>query len=1032
MKKLFLGVLAAAACLCGSAATSTVASRDWVQKKLAEAGIRISQATVTHNPNGSVTAVSPYRCAEVPSMVSVKFTALPAVIKPRPVIQVRRNFLMQLLVPTAYADGDNGNAISITVASGSWIDNLGNEHPFDFGPGGLPLTLDDDMPEVPEDTHTCEPDAANDCICKWYGREVTDDDCPEDYKDWTVSEWASAVGNVDAWVDNEDGITEKVTKKGTSYWVTDNQGVEVNLNNMAQSDAWAAALSEGLNTLNERMEECREAWKRSKQCDNGDEQHDWYTENKSCGSNIWKKKTCRRNSGHTEDEGEEKHDLDSRQWTNAGSTHRRTCSCGEKSESGAHIPQQGEKQWNDSHTGWTRTDTCSVCGATTGQINHTCVHDRCKPCSAGDGCDAVCPTCEGHHNLGGRTNSRCARCQCENCGVTERGTGDTYWGTNPHKENHAGWEACTDHPDSDNERSDAGIHCICECGDFNCAMYGNASHSREEIEPPTYEQISGNEQEHWKCAKSSCSQCDDPYGVKEEHDFDTDAPLSYQYKDNENCIRKLKCNSCGYIQTEGEDVSHSCPGEVESYQNVSASVCRQWKTCENCNGSVYDDSNGHIRDITDDCKCVHGCGYQFEHSYAEDECGNRRCLCGKVDGSESHGDWVDNENGTHKCACGRKTAGHTWGNWYETGRSGVIVHWKRECNSCTAYQTKNTEDDDPPEGCIIGNHIALDNACGCQCGYYTPGATVTLTNCGRTVGQASESEDYHHFTETADGLNCTCQCEAKHHFRDGCDCPSVCKFCKSKTRDGVDTYQGVNEQYHTAKDHACGCKCGKLDNGATTVQFHPKCPTTCRCYGEAGDGTGAWHYPCAMASYLCHNICSYQVNGVYHKANTGSSAVYQPQNLTATEEDHTKRDGSCGCKCRKYYSYYQGDSNIGASSPLHTQNGSYCGCYCRKQSEEHRRASTAAGSCHDCYCGDPAHKIHNQNPSGCGCYCGESSKAGHHRQSSTSCVCYCGETKLNHKWVSGSCWCVCGDKHNAVPSRNARYAATRSARASRG
>lgn len=91
MKKLFLGVLAAAACLCGSAATSTVASRDWVQKKLAEAGIRISQATVTHNPNGSVTAVSPYRCAEVPSMVSVKFTALPAVIKPRPVIQVRRN-----------------------------------------------------------------------------------------------------------------------------------------------------------------------------------------------------------------------------------------------------------------------------------------------------------------------------------------------------------------------------------------------------------------------------------------------------------------------------------------------------------------------------------------------------------------------------------------------------------------------------------------------------------------------------------------------------------------------------------------------------------------------------------------------------------------------------------------------------------------------------------------------------------------------------------------------------------------------------
>lgn len=1002
MRKFILCALATVACLCGSAATSTIASREWVLNKLAEAGIKVSRAVITRNQDGSVTAVSPYTCAEVANMVAVKFTAFPAVFKPRPVIQVRRSFIMQLLVPTAYADGDNGNAISITVGSGSWIDANGNEHPFDFG-DGLPLTLDDEMPEVPDDTHECEPDASNNCICKWYDKEVTDADCPDEYQDWTASEWVNAVGDIDAWVDNEPGITEKVTKKGTSYWVTDNQGVEVNLDNMTKSDAWAAALSDGLNTLNNRMKECREAWKKSKTCYNSEEQHDWYTENKSCGSNTWKEKTCRRNSGHKETEGVGQHDTVSKAWVNNGQNHKRTCSCGQKSETAAHDERHGNKQWNKDRTGWTCTDTCSSNCGWSRTTNHTCVHVKCAACSGGDGCSEPCK-CNGEHDYKFKGTGKCKRCQCDGCKQTEY----ELYGTRT-RADHTGWEACGYLEDNVNMRS-SGDHCCCECGDWS--HEAGSPHDRGNV-PAYREQVADDEgldpeTEHWLVKKTRCRYCDDPYGEVEAHQFDDDSPVTYEYINNETHQKKQGCKlNCGYKKNGGDPIGHE-KGDDSRWEYVSDEICREWSTCPadgGCGKIWSDDSGTHVRSENPDdkCKCGQCKTYQFEHEYSEDACGNSSCqYCGEIEPGtpENHKGWSDNGDGTHTCTCTKKTGDHCdWSEWSVESEDETTITWVRTCGKCPAKEHKTLPKDEPPDNCTLEAHVPLSDACGCICGYYTPGAEVTLTNSDRTVGEASEEEKFHHFGGSEDDQNCTCDCEYKHKFKEGCACPKICNKCKAKTEDGGEP----TENDHEPAEHSCGCKCGSLDSSASSVKFHPKCPTSCRCYGANGDGTGQWHYPCG-GYYGCERICSYSTTEEYHLANLGSDPVKE-NSIAAVETNHTKKGDGCGCRCRAYT-----PSNMTETSPLHTKKSMDCGCICGNAAEScfldfHY---WVPGNCY-CECKGTSHDAKKKHQK-VACECSNVCNGSNHGSGLANGIPYKTDSayKTKHDPKGDGCGCKCG------------------------
>lgn len=835
MKSAIMKCLAAGVCLFAAVAASAddedeavtkVATREWVLRQMAEwdggSGKHdwSRDVTVTDNGNGTVTIESPYLTDTATDCVAISFTVQKPKSAPSPSTARARPSLLSLFVPMAYADVLPDGTITVTITEGGWKDASGNIHYFNFG-SGWTLTLSDALPEKPSDVHECELDG--DCFCLCYGETESTVEVPEEYDAISQQNFdESGLADILSWLVKDDGSLPgfvhqkevgKGSKKRTVYYVTDEQGLEFDLEGISSSPAWKLALLECEDEINDYLKECRDAYIRAHICDRDNPQHDMRTI--ACGGNTWEE--CQ--NPHTHEDDEPLH---------TGHTIQGTCACGKTSS--PHRIVTGDKVAKEGNTGWTQRTYCSLGCGLSSMLDHDCVHEKCRVCSAGDGCNWPCPTCGGLHNFGGQSGARCIRCQCDGCGITERGqTGPLVVIT---IDNHSGWSACREHTDENNQRGE-GSHCVCECGDFGCKR--GTGHKREQLAEPEYEDCGDDDPaSHWMADQSACERCGDPYGVKEEHEYPEDV-ADYEWISNEKCAEKKVCEKCGHERIDDAEEAgghvadgdpfkyeyvseekcghwfkcanckkdyhedghgHALGSEVLRYENVSDEICRAVWKCEHCEHEFNDDTGGHVRNGANGCLCANGCGYQFAHEYEADVCGNESCKhCGlvKPGEDESHGGWTSMGKDGHVCACGKQVEGHQMES--AGGSSSSDAGW------------------------------SLRMVCA-KCGY------------------EEEFHHAHHFTncgtcDAGDGCTAVCTgCKGKHKFGSAssgqcakCECP-MCKDCTAHP-EGIEFHVGwtpcsqdvEDDNYDgTASGAHCQCACLTYGHNAGTGHDYRQIP----------------------------------------------------------------------------------------------------------------------------------------------------------------------------------------------------------------
>lgn len=989
MKKIiaFCGIVLAACCV--HAATVQTASKAWVRQVLRENGIHVSASTFVTNANGTVTISSPFTPTNHPDCVGINLTISPAKLKDE-VINVRnaRSF-WNLIVPTAYAAEPSDPTISITIESGSWVDNRGNVHAFDFGDGyTLEILTGEELPEKPGRDHFCDINA--NCVCtdslKTYADKMNDAKA-----EWPMPK-ASEFVNPALWFDFDDWdpkLVETNPRTGESlHYVKDETGFRFAVEDIITTDAYFDALQNLMNVIFDWYYDIYDRYIEAHTCHEDNPQHDWET--KTCAS-TWK--VCKRNHDHKE--GSPSHVIKNFD----GSRHY--CNCGEVNE--PHKPVGGEKKINEGKTGWTQTMTCGVSGCGwTGGIEHICEHKYCMPCLAGDGCTLPCPTCNGKHDYAAATKKSCKHCKCRGCGCVSILTANGSYHVQTH-EGHGGWTACDEpsHKDEKNERSQNGKHCLCQCG-YNTCEYSQgyfdtvtklwstgvgtiSLHTREEKPVPTYAKIEENgsidDEEHWVENYTECKYCGDPWGTREEHTFEEEETPVFKWLSNEKCALRKLCEKCAYQRYQDEE---SAGGHVEdasipaTYANVSPDVCRKWMNCSNCKEQFYEDCE-HVRNPDDECRCENKCGYQFQHDDGgePDACGNVSCRhCHKLftDEGEKHNGFTPEDNG-HVCACQAKHEGHGWSTWEEVSRDPTKVNYLRLCvsdgwggNGCGAEERKSTPLGEQLEKCSEDHHVALNDACGCECGYYNK-------------TEADTTGAFHHFDEELKdkwgNVKCVCACGMYHKFRaastyqknKGEACEAICAYCDAKAESGFNVPDAPDEMHTPRTGGHCGCLGGHLTaDGTKVAKFHIRKPGTCQCLGADGRG-GRWHFRDPKPG--CPNVCAYSnCFGGEHVAAVNQVDDIEPR--STTPDDHTGRSSYCGCNCCVY-----------------------------------NTSNTSLWSSHG--------KLHKSNPYKCGCYCGKSYESQiegfHKRVNESNCKCECEEKVISHVRDGAMCYCQCRGTH---------------------
>ena len=383
--------------------------------------------------------------------------------------------------------------------------------------------------------------------------------------------------------------------------------------------------------------------------------------------------------------------------------------------------------------------------------------------------------------------------------------------------------------------------------------------------------------------------------------------------------------------------------------------------------------------------------------------------------------------------CNKDNPQHLWGEWSET-----VVGWTvtrtRVCQRNNSHVETETEDTSP---CRNG-HVALANACGCACGYFSP------------TNNIAGDDKYHHWTAggTSGRPACMCDCGFRHKFThmsayeqgrfDGgytncVQCLGICWTCRERDINGNIVLPSQHEAFASAGDQRkaarCGCKCGKVTaDGSSEVRFHYRNTygvgglPSCLCYGANAKATGAqpgqYHF---YSPSSCPKVCSVVHNGRRHLTTTSifpeNSAL--SYGVTAQPKDHQKKDGNgvCGCECGVY-----------DTSNWSEWNG---------KADLHRRYQS-----NDCRCGCPA-KVHypitNACPALCGGSCtglysdkyfGEHAGANlderYHTPSDTDCQCLCHHfsgwsAPAKFHSVSNAtekCFCVCKKYHKFFAPRN--------------
>ena len=1002
MKKYFLWLTFT---LCGaslSAAPVSQASKDWVRREIAAAISAAGKATVVENADGSRTCSSPFTCDTIPDAVSISLTFSPVRVIRNGVVTVVPFSLADLFISRAFAqaaeNGEQPPDIVLTIIRGFYetknLDNEGNpiSVPFDFG-SGLELTLQvAELPKKPNERHTCEIDST--CHCKGYGKSQADfiGAAEKEYPTIRTEEFASAYGLFDSWINTGTwpDVTTNPRTKEKRYWVHDVNGERIALDVIDGTEAWVDGLLDTLKDINSWMDKCREAYCKAKICDKENPQHDW--EVQECGSIVWKK--CRRNASHTE--GAEDHEMAIGKFDAAF----HFCACGKVKE--PHTLSVGERELKADGTGWRKTTIClDGCGFTK-TINHTCKHEKCQPCSGGDGCDLVCPTCSGQHDFSANPTSRnCTRCACDGCGLTQRQAGIAVT-----RDKHTRWDNCGRLDSEENNRS-AGEHCCCECGDYSHA--NNSQHEREAV-AVRYENTSAEEdpkrEKHWKIWQSDCKYCGDKQGVLYSHTYgegqDGEKPKRYVYESNEGCIPVWEClDKCGHEASRKLQSHVVDPEAPATYVATENGVCRGYYRCKNCVSEFRKDGE-HVRNPADGCTCRNKCGEQLDHVYDQvTACGNKKCACGKVDPSaaEVHIGSITLGDG-HACECGGRSEGHFYGEWEFESADGEYINYIAKCvrtswgaSGCGAVKRKQQHKNEPTSSCVGDQHYALPTACGCECGKYG-------------ADNPHPEATFHKF-----GNSCLCACEHYHREVESPLCDGICNYCARPAKSGIASdIPDAPASAHTpctVADGRCGCRCNHVTHVSRDERFHVFRAGECRCLGANGSG-GDYHRHMPDAS--CRGVCSVQnawgIDG-QHTVAGATVEAYHPTKATAAA--HTKTQGSaCGCECRTYNNENADEWRFFAN--LHNSDPNRCGCFCDKASEYsipeyHKYLSNKHCVC-EC---EEEHRLIKHPDGLCARVCfglnhGEGQRGNHYARNDE-------EGKNTHTPNADECGCECGEFH---------------------
>jgi len=930
-------------------------------------------------------------------------------------------------------DGDDEDTkVTLSLVGGTvHYEDTGEDVPIVF-PSPMVLTLPDfDLPEMPSSEHVHDIDPNNNCRCADGGRSVEDikSEAEAEYPNLQKDDMAILV-DPEQWIGNDwpqDWSRTMPAPGGgtrTIYQIVDAAGSRFNLTKLGETDYWLDVVSRCIEDTNGKMAKRREAYIKSKTCTDPDtEHHDWYTQ--TCGGNSWK--ICRRNGSHKE--GEESHTGHVRR----GGSY--TCNCGLRAS--PHQMTEGTKNAKSGNTGWTRTDYCVLgCGYTT-TLDHDCVHEKCRVCSAGDDCDWPCPTCNGQHDFDGAPSAgHCVRCECENCGLTEREAGKPLV-----RSHHTGWDSC--HRKDDDDDWSNGAHCCCECGSYS--HKNGSDHERDNLDEPRYQvridDDTGEEDAtyHWMIDKTECKYCHDPYGVLDEHDLGDEDEAHFQKIDNTYCAKRVECKkNCGYrvYQTVGgegvlEAGEHVEDEEVEpEYTNFSEEICRKWMTCRQCKDTFYSDEEheqpeepDHYEYVSDeDCMPIYICAHN----------GCDRIIEGESGSHDLSQEPVRYENISAAICravrvCQHSGCGHEI---YEDG-----AHVRDTSNGCLCQN-----------GCGYQFEHVFDqtDACGnrkCACGAREEGEESHTGHvlsggdykclCGKTLSPhvwgewqvTSEDENFVYYARL-----CTLGCNQRETRRE-----SKVAHC-------------VNGEHVLNPETPCTCYCGKYSpsNPASDEDLHT--------FETTADNTG--YAPCRCScgkkhkfreasnpnsDTVCPNVCAY----------CGKINKYGE---TATAEDHAPSVGHyCGCKCQKYTSSAD-DARFHIRMPGKCVCWGAAGANRSDGSGGKRRWRMARNDCtRICACdfGGKKHLVasedgeigvplqaqwsdHTGKTSGaCGCKCGEYSGATltavmvqlHNTNGTSSCGCVCGALIEPHKFSFNyskgktNCQCDCLRQEKKVNGR---------------
>ena len=856
MKTVKIALAAALAFAAVSAQATKIATQAWVINRLASHGIHVSTASTVQNSNGTFTVSGPFAAEELPGCVSLSLTFTNPEL---PVGATRK------MMRGAKRDAPpQAEPLTITLTQGFWVDARKDKRYFNFG-SGIVLTWPEELPEVPSSEHVCELDA--DCNCVRKGQKLTyPDDCPDEYLMLTMDDFDNAeFASIISWIDT-DAWPDKTTVAGkTRYWITDDAGNRLNLEQVGKSDVWRDSVAKVEDKINERMRECWMAYYDSMVCLASNPQHDWQTA--SCGSHSWEE--CANNPQHTR--GTKQHSFPGSARTAAA----HFCACGNASE--AH-------DWGD----WVLTAryaamleytrTCTVCGYSEKRTEM----------------EASQSVCDTNNNIHVALDDACG-CKCGKYGS----------GQGAEKSDDEKFHHWSDTTDANGVRT-----CTCACGHYHKMRRWGSNQSG------VCENI---------CAYSGCYKEGSGVGISDAAD-DRHTPMESGHcgckcgkltADN-TMIEKFHIRKSGTCRCYGGDGNggawhfrepdpncpNVCAHTVDNKRHLVALTAKEHTTDLVIAGKY--DHTPHATSCGCACRAYTGSDYppgnseshRYHKSASESGLPNCGCKClGGADWANAgyrNSPWHYWANGSCKCNC-------TLGNHHAVTNALCVKICRGGCGGLV---------DAPNTTARAEHHTPKEDNCGCKCGFVT---------------SATKDETFHN---GRNGCRCACGGTHKHFAPETVNgevhCPNICDTC-GRTREW---YSGISYHSFLSDPCDCDCSHHHQEmghdynNNGTVVVIGSRVCATC---GETVD-IKRREYSCNRSSSHpkiyggtfedghdegCTDGGEESGNPPHEEAETFCSLCHHSMGVTAS----TAHDGAycdeCGHKCPAGGGSSSGDDNGG-------------------------------------------------------------------------------------------------------------------------